>query len=507
MAYTVTNITREIIGLEGQIILPFTTSSYEFPILTTEMIAMKKAGLIDYISLAPMLANAQHVTPRGFVWDAAALPFTTLRQAGGRVFSLVDVRRAITTTVWAAPLATAIFHVDPVGGSDTTGTGIGTYRYDFSAAVRTPQKAVTLGNATGAPYQVLIKADSNPRINRADSGVQAGIKPTQPCAFIAYGGRVRLSAFDAHTWAVDGTYGNTYSVAETNCSGVFDLLNTRIVGSSSDYQGRTKTLLAELTKVADAATCNATPGSWVNTGGKTYVRRSDGAAVTDSNTMSLRNSYGYAIGATTVYFQGFDFEGGLDANTAGTRNLICEDCTFRYGQQYSAGRGLSLDNITGVAGFVNCEADANGSDGFNFHNTSGQSFVLTIDCSAWDNGRGSSISNNGNTGHERVVGVDIGGDYRYNRGGSVRWIDQSSLWCIGTFSGYDYGDIAMGGSMSPTEFRVDSYAQMFLDDTVAQARSGGAAYSNSGLSRNAIWTRNATVLSGTISDKVYPLPT
>lgn len=48
MAYTVTNITNDIIGIAGQVIPPLTTSRYPFPALTAEMIAMKKAGLIEY---------------------------------------------------------------------------------------------------------------------------------------------------------------------------------------------------------------------------------------------------------------------------------------------------------------------------------------------------------------------------------------------------------------------------------------------------------------------------
>ena len=76
--------------------------------------------------------------------DSNRLPFTAWRDANGRIQWEVDPKRLIPTEVWTAPLATQVFHVDPVNGNDSTGTGIGTYRFDFSAAVKTLTKAIQL---------------------------------------------------------------------------------------------------------------------------------------------------------------------------------------------------------------------------------------------------------------------------------------------------------------------------------------------------------------------------
>lgn len=425
------------------------------------------------------------IPPAGFNWDFAQLPFSVNRVSRGVISYTANPYALIPSSVWSAALS-QIYHVDPVNGSDSH-SGIGTFRGDFNAAtaLKTLAHAVGLANLSGNASQILIKADTTPIFNRGAAG--PATPTTVPIGIYSINGRAVIRAFDAHTWAVDGTFTSTYSVTETNCSSCYDLLNARTVGG--------KTLYAELALAASPTACNATPGTFCNSGGKTYVNRADGAAVTDLNTAALRAGPAFAIGAATAYLIGFDFEGGLTATVAGTRNLVCESCTFRYAQQYNGGNGIAVDKMTGVAVLLSCQADANGADGLNFHGTSGQAYVMTIGCSGYDNGRGTNVSDNGHTGHETVVGVDINGDYRYNHGGTVAWINTSQVWCIGTVSKYDNGDAAMGGNSGASEFNARDTATMWLDDTTAEAASS-SNYAILAATGTTIYKRNHLTVVG-----------
>ena len=425
-------------------------------------------------------------TPRGFVWDSNRLPFTAWRDANGRIQWEVDPKRLIPTEVWTAPLATQVFHVDPISGNDSTGTGIGTYRFDFSTAVKTLTKAITLANATENPSQIIVKCDSSPWMTRGQSGQSSGARNNSVAlAVIAYGGRLRITASDAHTWAQDGTYTNTYSTSESNCSGVFDLLNTQIIEG--------KTLYQHLTKAADLATCNSTPGTWINTGGKTYVRRADGAAVTDANTLTLRNDRGLSVeGAASSYWQGIDFEGGFRSITAQTKNVVAEDCRARYGQlEVTTGQCWAFDNLTGVIALINCEGDMAGADLFNFKQAAGRSFALLAGCSGVSAGHSGTGSSNGLTGHEDCVVVDIGGNYRKAKGGTIRFVNSSQLWAIGTQARYDQGD-----GVTRSEFVANTQAQIWLDDTVAEADAADINALAATTAASRIHKRNHTTLVG-----------
>ncbi|MGY1716397.1 hypothetical protein ACI78R_18185 [Geodermatophilus sp. SYSU D01106] len=89
---------------------------------------------------------------------------------------------------------------------------------------------------------------------------------------------------------------------------------------------------------------------------------------------------------------------------------------------------------------------------------SGPCYLLTVNCSAKNNGRGQQ-SVNGLTIHEACLGVDIAGDYAFNRGGTVYNIDVSKAYLLGTVLRDDQGDAAAGAT-PPGAVRVAGSAQV-----------------------------------------------
>jgi hypothetical protein len=252
----------------------------------------------------------EEALPTGFPWNRALLDVRIGRAMGQTYGGAINPASLLPAAVWAAPLATQVFHVDTVNGSDTTGTGIGNYFGDFSSSpVRTLSKAIILANATTIASRILINGAGNPTLNRASVG--SATFPTVPLAIEALGGRVTLAGTDAHTWALNGTYTNCYSATETNASGAIDLLNQRWLGEAQgarllDRKGVGRQSYVEFAVYATPAALSAatlsgtTGGGYCNSGGVTYVRRADGAAVTDVNTRVFRgSSAGGAPGFTT----------------------------------------------------------------------------------------------------------------------------------------------------------------------------------------------------------------
>lgn len=115
------------------------------------------------------------------------------------------------------------------------------------------------------------------------------------------------------------------------------------------------------------------------------------------------------------------------------------NCTFKYGGgiiSTTLGDGARIDNLNGLACFIDCEANSNYKDGFNIHNTTNsgkyKTYMMTINCRGLNNGRGVSTSNNGLTGHENARIFDYNGFYDYNYGGSVHHIGDTDAWMVKT---------------------------------------------------------------------------
>lgn len=374
-------------------------------------------------------------------------------------------------TVWASP-----------SGSDATGNG------SQASPYRSIWKAQQAVNASAAPGTVKVVGGS-PGIYTKDQNFSISVStnvPTVDTLYMATGGRVVSHTAGNVTWAADTTPCCS-TATRSSVYRVVDLL-------TKDRDG----IYREFVNVSSAALCRLLPWTWNLTGTTLIVNRGDGLTAADANTRAYLNLTNFqATGvALNLFFvgqnpgDGFDFEGGTAGalngsfTTAGAvpKVIFASDCTFRYAGAYGTtnnGNGISVNSFVGLAMFDKCDASANQSDGFNFHDVHalGGCYFLTVNCSGYRAGLPGSVSNNGWTAHEGTIGIDVAGLYSDGAGCTAHVIDTVKAFMAGTTCRKSRGDIALGGGFLPSEFRTAGTAQMWCFNTRAQpANSGAWAY-------------------------------
>lgn len=423
-------------------------------------------------------AAVESSVPTGLGWAGPsitpALESTIIpgrRQVGGVGATPEEMFDAVSTAR-SAPGAT--FYVTTTGSDSAAGTSWGT-------AFLTMSKAIQAANATGVPTRINV----GPGIYaRAGSPYNASTVPTVDIALIASGGRVNVGVFDLITSStLDGTYANCYTYTLANCDRVCDLTQRDRFGNYVDMR-----------KVTSTAICNRTPNSWILTGGVLYVNRADGAAITTTNTRVYR-TVTYAMAVTSAvnvfiggngYGAGFDFEGGSTSviafnqgaggATAAQKTVVVADSTILYG----TANGLSAETWPGTVACFATRADANGADGFNIHNTytapAAACRLLTVNCTARDNGRSGNSSCNGLTGHETTRIVDVAGYYEANHGGTVAVVGSAKAYLIGTTVKDDLGDLMLGGTNPPSGVKVANTVELWAERVTVDMPQGGLVW-------------------------------
>ncbi|MGO1607586.1 MAG: DUF1565 domain-containing protein [Brevibacterium yomogidense] len=445
--------------------------------------AAAAAPAVDtYVSTLPVITRLPGPVsiPAASGWDTAYwINFTLGTLPGGQgMYGGADVTPEqlfdAHSTARSAPEAT--FWVSPNGIDTNAGTQ--------AAPFRSIGQAIQAANTAAVPTRINVAGGLYSRLNstyRSSADI-----PAVDIALVATGGRVDVGQFDAPTGMTpDDTYTNTYSQVLSNCERLVDTTRRTAHG-----------LYPDLLPVATAALCNDRPGTWALQDGRLYVNRLDGAEPTAANTRIYRfvNSGIYLTQARNFYMggngtgDGFDVSGGaagaLWVNPATpsptNRLIVAANCTFRYAgwAQSANARGVTLESWNGLAAFFNCDASGNATDGFNAHNNKGAAKVrlLTVNCSATDNGRGTALSCQGLTTHGNVVSVDLGGRYVSNRGGNVFNVNTSRALLAGTYCRDDQGDIIHGGTIPPTGIRVGGGAQIWCDRTMVDQPRGTYAY-------------------------------
>ncbi|QJU57276.1 hypothetical protein HL653_05220 [Sphingomonas sp. AP4-R1] len=424
-------------------------------------------GISDSSLAARGLAFGTPLTrPEGFTYARSLFPFDFWRDATGRVRTNFDRRAWAPTpdvTPWTNPTT---YHVD-INRADDTGDGL-----SWATAKKSIVAAIQAGNAGTAPYIVNVRAGTYP----APNGLGAGSTPTKACALIAVGGRVDTGLFGTPAWSLDT--GTTYKATQADVRRVIDL-------ATVDQDG----LRPDLAFATSLAACRATPGSWWTDNAIVYVNRADGAAVTNANSRALQMTGNAAVmrmsGGGNMFVSGFDLSGGftpLILQSAAAYRFVAEDCTFRYSAgddgivtaaKNIASGGASIFDVLGAA-FLRCDASGNQSDGFNSHIAGGnQAFVFTMDCTGLNNGRPGSTSNNAFTTHDGGKWIDLRGVGARNAGANVAIAnDGTAMWCIDTFCYASRGDIALGGSVQPSDFMVNlaesaGGSKLFLENCAA----------------------------------------
>ena len=418
------------------------------------------------------------------------------------------------STALFAPANT--FYVSASAGSDSNpGTA--------AAPVQSIGKAVSLANATGQPAKLVIPAGLYTRA--LGMGTGAWPFPSADEAWVAIGGHVVICTCDVAafpSFADDGNASQTYSASYGFVDRVLDLTQVNRFGN-----------YVELTPVASQAIADKTPNSFASVSGTAYVHRADGAAVTSANTRILRGASNALNFPTPINLymgdgvsspnswppSGFDIQGassgsqsGLQLSTAtpgGTPHLaVFKNDSFKYagGIVSTQGKNVGVESFYGLAAFFNVQADAAATDGFNLHNSFNAAYasMLTVNSSAFDNGRGPAQSDNCLTNHDISVMVDLGGLCRDNHGGSVRSILLAKAWLAGTFVQNDLGDLAFGGAVPQDAISVLDNATYWLDrvkvDMPAGTVSIGTESTGASIYQRNVWpTAGAVGGVGTIA--------
>ena len=343
--------------------------------------------------------------------------------------------------------------------TDDSGSG-----NQWSSAKKYLSSAITAANAKAGPTRIFVMAGVYPKF-AAFGSANAAVLPNKKISIEAVYGRAICGAFDALTWAKTGGQTNVYEAARSTAQTAY---NPLILDQFGDY--------APYTYQTSIANVDANPGSWYTDNTTVYLHAHDSTPVNNLNSRVYYDNYGAFITTTNdLYIAGFDFEGGKAplTITGGTNNkVVTVDCTGKYG---AAG---ARSVMTGRDGFQilgckiwaawDCQASSNSKDGFNVHKEGSTIPVaLTVRCKGYKNGTlVTSLSNNGYTLHDGVIGVDLGGEYYYSYGTSSGHVSDDTLaYHFGTRVGYTVGDtMRSSGTINYGGFGVwDGNGKMYLD--------------------------------------------
>lgn len=301
--------------------------------------------------------------------------------------------------------------------------------------------AITLGNTAAVPYTINIVPGVYPRGRNHHNGTTA-VVPTQPCRFTSTG-VVTIVGGTNGTWTLDT--GTTWRRTLTGTAECIDIVNNDADGDPIRF-----------TKAVDLATCRATPGTWFDNGTNTYVNRTAGDAVTNTNTAVLVQSTAGGLKNSTngnTWFENIRVIGSTDGcfklGGNATGRVYLKDCEAHYSTN-TAGDTDGVQSLdVQLVVLERCIASHNDKDGFNFHTANAiLPAAVLVDCKARENGTFiTNTSCNGPTIHDGGALLDIRGTYKKNHGASCAHITASTVAAhIGTSATDDYGDEDRGGA-------------------------------------------------------------
>jgi hypothetical protein len=394
------------------------------------------------------------VPPPGLGWTGPAL---NLRWSGGGWRPNLTPRAVVTPAIWTG----AAIHVDGVAGMDTN-SGLGAADGDFTAAKRTIHAAFTAGNATGAPYRVIIKPGTFENTSFTNNGL---VEPSQPLAIIGWNGRVDYRAGPrTQSWTLD--QGTTYVATITSVLRVFrtDLLTP-------------EGLYTELVSVADQATCRSTVGSFFK-GAADAIHVNIGKVPSTTDVVPIRAFHGARFMTHTgdLYLENIHCQGGisgaLHCDAISTRTIVGVNCSFRYSSPSTAAivplDAVQIRRVNGLVAFFDSDASEGAKDGWNFHDDGNPVMrVLLVNCTGFRNGALGATSCNAFTTHDGVVAAVLGGQFGQSQTGTeVHCIENTRTWIVGA------DVIARDPDGSSTCFKCSNASMMWLDGTRADAAGG-----------------------------------
>lgn len=415
--------------------------------------------------------------PEGLGWSGPAL---RLAHGAGGWRPDIAPRSLVTPAIWSG----AAIHVDGVLGNDTR-SGLGAAEGDFSQAKRTIHSAFTAGNATGAPYRVIVRPGNFALQAFTNNGT---VEPNQPCAIIGWNGPVRYRTADwTHGWTLD--QGTTYRITLSHTMRMFrtDLLTD-------------EGLYTELAHVADPATCRATPGTWHKAAANVlFVNIGKAPTVTDLAPIRAHNGLRLLSHSGDLYLENIHCEGGitggLHCDAAATRTIVGVNCSFRYSAPWITGPvpldSVQIRRVNGLVAFFDCDASAGARDGWNLREDGNpQMQVLLVNCTSHRNGTPGSQTSGALVTRNGVRSVVIGGSFGSSLSlAEVQHFDTARSWMLGSRS------TARSGLATATAFRASGTADLWLQQTTADA-AGSALNWSIEADGGRIFTRDHRDLAG-----------
>lgn len=448
--------------------------------VATEAVAAGPMETEGRVRLNGRSAGGVHGLPAGLGWTQAPVVAT---RVGDRYAVNLSARSLVNSAIWTG----AAIHVDGVAGADAN-SGLGATDGDFAAAKKTIHAAFTAGNATGAPFRVIVKPGNFENSAFTNSGA---VEPNQPVAIVGWNGRVNYRAgLRSQAWTLD--QGTTYTATITS---VMRLFRADVLTEEGLY--------TELVLAASLAACRATVGTWFkDTGDVLYVNL--GKVVGSTDVVVIRGFHGarFLTHVADLYLENLDIEGGitgaLHCDAIANRAIVGVNCTFRYSSPSTSGPvpldAVQVRRTAGLVAFFGCDASSGAKDGWNFHadGTPGM-HALLVNCTGWRNGALASPSNNAVTSHDDVVMAVIGGRFGLSRNGTdVHCIEDTKTFILGAEV------IARDPDGTCTAFKCSNNGRMWLEDTVADAAGGATA--NYGIEANdggIVWRRDHWNRAGT----------
>ncbi|WP_339106893.1 hypothetical protein [Roseovarius rhodophyticola] len=285
--------------------------------------------------LKPQASARQGVDfPAGFDWDQARFGFVVHRM--GKTYGTdIQPRNLVDAGIWSG----AAIHVDGATGDDSN-SGLGTQDGNFINAKRTIHAAFVAGNATAAPYRVLVKPGTYEESAFTRNGNE---EPDQPVAVIGWQGpvRYRTGPFQPVWSDADGTY-------SSGVSSVKRAFRTDMLTAEGHF--------TELSKVVDVATCATTQNSWTQDGGTVHVNV--GGAPGAEDIALLRSFHGarFMSHDQDFYLENIHTEGGITGalhfDAVATRNIVGVNCSFRYSAPSNPSSPLDAARVRRTNGLV-----------------------------------------------------------------------------------------------------------------------------------------------------------
>lgn len=420
--------------------------------------------------------------PVRFEWDQGRFPVQVTDRGGGFVSNLIP-RDLVDPAIWTG----VAIHVDRVTGDDGN-SGLGAIDGDFIVAKRTIYSAFVAGNATGAPYRVIVKAGEYEESAFTRNGND---EPDQAVAILGWGGPVhyRTGPFSVNWSNAGGSYSAPVSVVKR-------VFRTDILTSDGNY--------TELVKAVDLVSCQATVGTWFPDGGTVHVNI--GSQPTNDGIALIRSFHGarFMTHTSDMYLEDIHCEGGITGalhfDPVSTRNIVGVNCSFKYSAPSNPNVPLDAVRIrrtNGLVAFFDCDASMGAKDGWSFHEDgNGGMHVLLQNCSGLQNGIDPATSCNGFTTHDAIRSIVLGGTYGLSRKGTeVHCIQSTQTWLVGVTA------VARDIDGTSVAFKCSNQASMWLQNTEADAAGATMNYAieaNAG----AVFTRSHTDIAGTYATSV-----